>query len=90
MIKTELVNAMATKASISKVAAEKALKGFIETVTNSLKKKDKVSLVGFGSFTVMKRDARKGRNPQTGKEINIKACYYPKFRPGKSLKEAVK
>jgi DNA-binding protein HU-beta len=89
MTKTELVGAIATKAGISKAAAEKALKAFTDGVAAALKKGDKVSLVGFGSFEVTKRAARKGRNPQTGAAIKIKASKSPKFRPGASLKKAV-
>lgn len=89
MTKTELVSAMAAQAGISKAAAEKALKAFTEGVAKALKKGDKVSLVGFGSFEVSKRAARKGRNPRTGAEIKIKASKVPRFRPGRSLKETV-
>ncbi|MBI3753544.1 MAG: HU family DNA-binding protein [Deltaproteobacteria bacterium] len=90
MTKGELVDAMAGAAGITKVAAEKALNAFTEAVTKSLKKGDTVSLVGFGTFSVSKRKARKGRNPQTGKEINIPAAKVPKFKAGKGLKDAVK
>lgn len=89
MTKAELVSAIAAKAEISKAAAEKALNGFISAVTESLKKGSKVALVGFGTFEVVKRAARKGRNPRTGQEIKIKASKAPKFRPGKALKKAV-
>ena len=89
MTKAELVGTMASNAGISKTAAEKALKAFTESVTTALKKGDKVSLVGFGSFEVSKRSARKGRNPRTGTEIKIKASKLPRFRPGRSLKVAV-
>ncbi len=89
MTKAELVAAIAGKADISKAAAEKALNGFMEAVKEALKKGDKVSLVGFGTFEVVKRAARKGRNPRTGQEIKIKASKAPKFRPGKALKKAV-
>lgn len=89
MTKAELVAAIASKADISKASAEKALNGFIAAVTEALKKGDKVSLVGFGTFEVVKRAARKGRNPRTGQEIKIKASKAPKFRPGKALKKAV-
>ena len=89
MTKTELVGAMATKAGISKAAAEKALKAFTDGVAAALKQGEKVSLVGFGSFDVSKRAARKGRNPQTGAAIKIKARKSPRFRPGASLKKAV-
>ncbi|MDI6755365.1 MAG: HU family DNA-binding protein [Thermodesulfobacteriota bacterium] len=90
MNKADLIEAMAKKADITKVAAEKALNAFLTGVTAALKKKDRVSLVGFGSFAVSRRAARKGRNPQTGKEINIKAANVPKFRAGAALKSAVK
>lgn len=89
MTKAELVAAIASKADISKAAAEKALNGFIASVTEALKKGDKVALVGFGTFEVVKRAARKGRNPRTGQEIKIKASKAPKFRPGKGLKKAI-
>ena len=89
MTKCDLIAAMSKKADISKVAAEKALNAFLEGVTGALKKKDRVSLVGFGAFEVSRRAARKGRNPQTGKEIHIKAANVPKFRAGAALKSAV-
>ncbi len=89
MTKSELVASMASKADISKAAAEKALNAFIASVTEALKKGDKVALVGFGTFEVVKRAARKGRNPRTGQEIKIKASKAPKFRPGKGLKKAI-
>ncbi|HKZ46911.1 MAG TPA: HU family DNA-binding protein [Thermodesulfobacteriota bacterium] len=90
MTKGELVDAIAGAAEITKVDAEKAVNAFTETVTKSLKKGDTVSLVGFGAFSVSKRKARKGRNPQTGKEINIPAAKVPKFKAGKGLKDAVR
>lgn len=90
MTKGELVDAMAGAAGITKVDAEKALNAFTEAVTKALKKGDSVGLVGFGTFSVSKRKARKGRNPQTGKEINIPAAKVPKFKAGKGLKDAVK
>jgi DNA-binding protein HU-beta len=89
MTKTELVAAMAVKSQVSKAVAEKALNGLISSVTEVLKKGGKVALVGFGTFEVVKRAARKGRNPRTGQEIKIKASKAPKFRPGKGLKKAV-
>jgi DNA-binding protein HU-beta len=89
MTKADLVSAMASKAGISKAAAEKALKAFTESVTEALKKGEKVSLVGFGSFEVAERAARTGRNPRTGQTIQIKASKVPKFRPGRALKESV-
>ena len=90
MTKGEIVSVVALKAGITKVAAEKALGAFIDSVTTSLKKGKKVSLVGFGTFATSKRKARKGRNPRTGEEIKIAAVRVPKFRAGKTLKDAVK
>jgi DNA-binding protein HU-beta len=89
MTKAELIDAVAKSAAITKAAAEKAVGGFIGAVTDALKKGDRVTLVGFGSFEVTTRKARTGRNPQTGKEIKIAAAKVPKFRPGKALKDAV-
>ena len=90
MTKAELVEAVAKSASLTKAAAEKAVGAFISTVSGALKKGDRVTLVGFGSFEVASRKARTGRNPQTGKEIKIKAKKVPKFTAGKGLKDAVK
>ncbi len=89
MTKTELVDKIAAKSELTKAAAEKALNAFTSSVTDALKKGGKVTLVGFGTFSTTKRAARKGRNPQTGKEIKIKASTAPKFKAGKSLKDAV-
>lgn len=90
MTKAELVDMMAKDAKISKVAAANALNSFMANITKALKKKDgKVTLVGFGTFAKVRRKARKGRNPQTGEPIKIKACNVVKFRPGKKLKDAV-
>jgi DNA-binding protein HU-beta len=90
MTKAELVEKMAKDAGISKVAAAAALDSFMEGVTKALKKKDgKVTLVGFGTFMKTRRKARKGRNPQTGEEIKIKATNVVKFKVGKKLKDAV-
>ena len=90
MTKAELVEKMAKDAGISKVAAAAALQSFIEGVTKSLKKKDgKVTLVGFGTFSKSRRKARKGRNPQTGDPIKIKATNVVKFKPGKKLKDSI-
>lgn len=89
MNKVELVEAMAKKADISKKDAEAALKAFISTVQGELKKGEKVQLVGFGTFEVSKRAARKGRNPQTGAEMKIKASKTPKFKAGKAFKDAL-
>lgn len=90
MNKAELVEAMASEAGLSKADAKKALDAFINTTTKALKKDDRVALVGFGSFSVSKRAARKGRNPQTGKEINIKAKKVVKFKAGADLQSKVK
>jgi len=90
MNKAELVEAMAEDAGLSKADAKKALDGFINTTTAALKKGDRVALVGFGSFSVSTRAARKGRNPQTGKEINIKAKKVVKFKAGADLSDKVK
>ena len=89
MNKTELVAAMAESADLSKKDAEKALKAFIEVVTDELKKDEKVQLVGFGTFEVAQRAAREGRNPLTGAKMQIKASKAPKFKAGKALKDAV-
>ena len=89
MNKTELVAAVAEQAEISKKDAEKALKAFVDVVTEQLKAGDKVQLVGFGTFEVSKRAAREGRNPQTGKTMKIAACKAPKFKAGKALKDAI-
>jgi len=90
MTKAELVEKMANDAGISKVAAAAALNSFTEGVTKALKKKDgKVTLVGFGTFSKVRRKARKGRNPQTGDAIKIKARNVVKFKAGKKLKDAI-
>ncbi|MBO6133933.1 MAG: HU family DNA-binding protein [Lachnospiraceae bacterium] len=89
MNKTELIAAMASKADIKRTDAEAALKAFMDTVVAQLKKGDKVQLVGFGTFEVVKRAARNGRNPQTGDLMPIPASRAPKFKPGKAFKDAV-
>ena len=89
MNKTELITAVAEKAEISKKDSEKALKAFIDVVTEQLKAGEKVQLVGFGTFEVSERAAREGRNPQTGKTMKIEACRAPKFKAGKALKDAI-
>ncbi len=89
MNKTELIEAMAAEAGISKVAAGKALSGMMEAVKGTLKKGGKVSLVGFGSWGVSKRAARNGRNPQTGATIKIAAKNVVKFKAGSELKNSV-
>jgi DNA-binding protein HU-beta len=90
MTKAELIESIAKKAGLSKADAGKALNGVLESITASLKKGGKVALPGFGTFAVTKRAARKGRNPQTGKEIKIAAAKVPKFKAGSKLKAAVK
>jgi DNA-binding protein HU-beta len=87
--KAELIEVMAEKANTSKAAAKRFLDSFTEAVTDTLKTGDKVTLVGFGTFSVTHRKARKGRNPQTGKEIKIAASKAPKFKAGKGLKDNV-
>ncbi|MCR5824167.1 MAG: HU family DNA-binding protein [Lachnospiraceae bacterium] len=89
MNKTELVAAIAENAGLTKKDADKALKAFIDVTTAALKKGDKIALVGFGTFEVVKRPARTGRNPQTKQAIKIPASKAPKFRAGKGLKDAV-
>lgn len=89
MNKTELVAAIAEKSELSKKDTEKFVNAFTETVKETLKKGDKIQLIGFGTFDVTKRAARTGRNPQTGAEIKIPASIAPKFTAGKALKEAL-
>ncbi len=89
MNKTELVKSIATSAGLSQVAAEKSLKGFMEAVKGSLAEGESVTLVGFGTFSVSRRSARTGRNPQTGKAIEIAAKNVAKFKAGSQLAEAV-
>lgn len=89
MNKSELIEHIAKQADISKAAAGRALDAAVAAIKQSLKKNNDVTLVGFGTFTVGKRAARVGRNPQTGESIKIKAAKVPKFRPGKALKDAV-
>ncbi len=90
MTKKELVAAMADSAGISKAKAEKAFNAFIDGVIGSLKSGEKVTIVGFGTFSVSHRAARMGRNPQTGAAINIPAAKVPKFTAGKGLKDAIR
>ena len=89
MNKTELVESMAQKTEGTKKATEESLNAMIDVITDALKKGDKVQLIGFGSFEVVKRAARKGLNPQTGEELKIPASKAPKFKPGKALKDSV-
>ena len=89
MNKAELVDAIATKTGVTKKVATEQLEAFVDVVSDSLKKGEKVQLVGFGSFEVRKRATRKGRNPQTGAEMKIPASNAPVFKAGKALKDAV-
>nr|WP_314898571.1 HU family DNA-binding protein [uncultured Deefgea sp.] len=89
MNKSELIDAIAESAGLSKAAAGKALDATIEAISGALKSGDEVTLVGFGSFHVSEREERTGRNPRTGESITIAAAKQPKFRAGKSLKDAV-
>lgn len=90
MTKAELVDEISSGAAISKTAAGKALNSTLDGIKKALKKGQKVTLVGFGTFSVHKRKSRKGRNPRTGKEITIAAAKVPKFTAGKGLKTSVK
>ncbi len=90
MNKTELVSAVAKEAKITKVDAGNAVNAVIESISKALKKGDKVTLIGFGTFEVRKRAARMGRNPRTGEPLKIKASKVPAFKAGKTLKDTVK
>ncbi len=90
MTKSDLIDKVASDAGLSKVDAGKALDAVLDNIRKSLKKNQKVTLVGFGTFSVTRRKARKGRNPRTGEEIKIAAAKVPKFIPGKGLKDAIK
>ncbi|GAB4541614.1 MAG: HU family DNA-binding protein [Thermodesulfovibrionia bacterium] len=90
MTKAELIDAVASGAGISKSAATKAIDSCVSAITKALKKGDRVTLVGFGTFSVRKRKARTGKNPRTGEVIKIPAQKAPKFTAGKALKQAVK
>tara|TARA_R100000306_G_scaffold62589_1_gene74890 strand:+ start:16258 stop:16530 length:273 start_codon:yes stop_codon:yes gene_type:complete len=87
--KSELIDAVAESADLSKAAAGRALDAILDSVTDTLAKGDQVTLIGFGTFAVKERSARTGRNPQTGKAIDIAASKVPSFKPGKALKDAV-
>jgi DNA-binding protein HU-beta len=89
MNKTELINQIAESAGISKKSAGDALQGFMDAITDTLKKGDKLQLIGFGTFTATKRAARTCRNPQTGKEMKVPAKNVVKFKVGKKLSELV-
>ena len=90
MNKTELVASMAEKAGLSKKDAEKALNAFVESIEETLKAGDKVSLVGFGTFETRERAAREGKNPRTGEKIKIAASKIPAFKAGKAFKDMLK
>jgi DNA-binding protein HU-beta len=90
MNKNDLVKAIAKKAEISQNNSSKVVNAFIDVITTNLKKGEKINLMGFGSFEKVKRAARVGRNPQTGKEIKIKARHIPKFKASKALKTNIK
>ena len=89
MNKTELVDAIAAKVDLPKAKVDETLKAFMEVTKKTLKKGGEVQLIGFGTFCVAKRAARKGRNPATGEAIKIKASKLPKFKPGKGFKDAI-
>lgn len=89
MNKAELVDAMASASGLSKADSKKALDGFVTATSSALKKGDRISLIGFGSFSVNQRSARTGRNPQTGKEIKIAAKKVVKFKAGAELAKVV-
>ncbi|BAC24655.1 hupA [Wigglesworthia glossinidia endosymbiont of Glossina brevipalpis] len=90
MNKTQLIDVIANKAELSKIKARAALESTLDAITNSLKEGNAVQLIGFGTFKINRRNARTGRNPQTGKEIKIAATNVPTFVSGKALKAAVK
>ena len=90
MTKADLVDTIASKAGLTKVASEKALNAFLDSVTDVLLKEGRLNLSGFGTFAVEVRQERKGRNPRTGAVITIPASKVVKFRPGKKLKETIK
>ncbi|TCS84133.1 HU family DNA-binding protein [Tepidibacillus fermentans] len=90
MNKTELIAKVAEMAELTKKDATKAVDAIFETISEALKEGDKVQIIGFGNFEVRERSARKGRNPQTGEEIEIAASKVPAFKPGKALKDVVK
>ncbi|WOJ94153.1 HU family DNA-binding protein [Congregibacter variabilis] len=89
MNKSDLIDAIASAADINKSDAGRALDAVVDSITDTLKRGDQVSLVGFGTFSVKHRAARDGRNPQTGETIKIKASNVPGFKAGKALKDAV-
>jgi DNA-binding protein HU-beta len=90
MTKADLIEKIAKETKVTKAAADKAINSFVDGIKKALKKGDRVALIGFGTFAVSQRKARKGRNPQTGKEIKIAARKVPVFKAGAALKKAVK
>lgn len=90
MTKGDLVARISKEAGLTKADSDRALNAFMDNIKKALRKGDTVNLVGFGTFSVTRRKARTGRNPQTGKELKIPAARVPKFKPGKGLKDAVK
>lgn len=90
MTKDEFITKVASETDQSKAQVNRTMKAALETIKDTLKKGDKITFVGFGTFTTTKRAARMGRNPQTGEKMKIKASRVAKFRPGKNLREAVK
>jgi DNA-binding protein HU-beta len=90
MTKGELVSKISKQTKLTKADSEKALNAFLDITKKSLRRGESVSLVGFGTFSVSRRKAKKGRNPQTGRDIKIPAARVPKFKAGKGLKDAVK
>ncbi len=89
MNKTEFVEAVAEKADVQKSDAAKIIDSLVDVIGDTLNKGDQITLIGFGTFLVSKREARKGRNPRTGEEIQIAASNVPRFKPGKALKESI-
>jgi len=89
MNKSQLIDAIADKANLTKADASRALDAFIDTVSDALKKGDNITLIGFGTFAVKERQERQGRNPRTGEPMTIKAAKIPAFKAGKTLKDAV-
>ena len=89
MNKGDLIHHVAKDVKVTKVQAARAIDSVVENITRTLKKGERTSLVGFGTFAISRRKARTGRNPQTGKEIKIAAAKVPKFRPGKAPQDAV-
>jgi len=90
MNKADLVGELSNQTGLTRRTSREAVDAIISAITDSLAREERVTLVGFGTFRVMERKARRGRNPQTGKELEIPAKKVPKFRPGKSLREAVR